>query len=117
MVDRRIRYLAPMPSLATDADIVSIPKVELHIHLNGSITEATASELARRHGADPVEALQLVNGRYPGHYPNFGGFLDAYLLANGFVITTSARHRTSTSVSSPRSRRIQPRSSGATGST
>jgi len=87
MVDRRIRYLALMPELATDADIVSIPKVELHIHVNGSITEATASELARRHGADPVEALKLVNGRYPGKYPNFGGFLDAYLLANGFVIT------------------------------
>ncbi len=76
-----------MRELATDADIVSIPKVELHIHLNGSITEATASALARRHGADPDEALRLVRGRYPGHYPNFGGFLDAYMLANNFVRT------------------------------
>ncbi|MEO5704187.1 MAG: adenosine deaminase [Candidatus Limnocylindrales bacterium] len=72
---------------ATDGDIVSIPKVELHIHLNGSITEATASTLARRHGADPDQALQLVSGRYPGHYSNFGGFLDAYMLANNFVRT------------------------------
>lgn len=76
-----------MPELATDADIVSIPKVELHIHLNGSITEATASALARRHGAEPAEALNLVDGRYPGHYENFGGFLDAYMLANSFVRT------------------------------
>ncbi len=76
-----------MPELATEADIVSIPKVELHIHLNGSITEATASTLARRHGADPEQALLLVDGRYPGRYPNFGGFLDAYMLANNFVQT------------------------------
>ncbi len=76
-----------MRELATDADIVSIQKVELHIHLNGSINEATASTLARRHGADPDEALQLVHGRYPGRYSNFGGFLDAYMLANNFVRT------------------------------
>lgn len=76
-----------MTNLATERDILTIPKVELHIHLNGSITEATASELARRHGADPTEALQLVEGRYPGRYTDFGGFLHAYLLANVFVRT------------------------------
>lgn len=76
-----------MVDRATDQDIVGVPKVELHVHLNGSITEATASELARRHGADPREALRLVDGRYPGSYPNFGGFLDVYLAANAFVRT------------------------------
>lgn len=76
-----------MGDRATDHDVVSIPKVELHVHLNGSIAEATASELARRHGADPREALRLVDGRYPGRYPNFEGFLDTYLAANQFVRT------------------------------
>ena len=76
-----------MPELASDADIVSIPKVELHVHLNGSISEATASELARRHGEDPAEALGLVDGRYPGPYADFGGFLKAYMRANSFVRT------------------------------
>lgn len=76
-----------MTDLATERDITTIPKVELHVHLNGSITESTASELARRHGADPSQALKLVNGRYPGRYPDFGGFLDAYLAANEFVRT------------------------------
>lgn len=76
-----------MAGPASNADIVSIPKVELHIHLNGSITEATASTLARRHGADPQSALGLVDGRYPGRYRNFQGFLDAYLAANQFVQT------------------------------
>ena len=76
-----------MAELATEPDIESIPKVELHIHLNGSITESTASTLASRHGADPATALRLRDGRYPGHYANFGGFLDAYMLANSFVRT------------------------------
>ena len=77
-----------MPGRATDHDLITVPKVELHIHLNGSITEATASELARRHGADPAEALVLdERGRYPMHYPDFEGFLAAYLAANEFVRT------------------------------
>jgi len=76
-----------MADLASERDIATVPKVELHVHLNGSITEATASALARRHGADPETALRLVDGRYPGSYPNFGGFLDAYMAANEFVRT------------------------------
>jgi aminodeoxyfutalosine deaminase len=76
-----------MASLATEHDIVSIPKVELHIHFGGSISEATAATLARRHGADPEQALILRDGRYPGIYPEFQGFLDAYLAANQFVRT------------------------------
>jgi adenosine deaminase len=71
----------------TDADLAAPPKVELHVHLNGSISEATASTLARRHGADPAAALTLVDGRYPGTYRDFQGFLDAYLAANAFVRT------------------------------
>ena len=76
-----------MVVLASQRDIASLPKVELHVHLNGSITEATASTLARRHGADPDTSLGLVGGRYPGTYGDFQGFLDAYLLANSFVRT------------------------------
>lgn len=76
-----------MPQLATERDITTLPKVELHVHLNGSIREATAATLARRHGEDPDAALRLVDGRYPGHYADFGGFLDAYLRANQFVRT------------------------------
>jgi adenosine deaminase len=76
-----------MADLASERDIVTVPRVELHIHLQGSITEATASALAHRHGADPREALKLVDGRYPSSYPNFEGFLDAYLATNAFVRT------------------------------
>jgi adenosine deaminase len=84
---RRPRRIDPVSELATERDILTVPKVELHVHLNGSIREEIASELARRHGADPATALELVDGRYVGRWPDFGGFLNAYLLANGFVRT------------------------------
>ena len=73
--------------LATERDIVTVPKIELHIHLNGAITETTAARLATRHGADPATELRLVDGRYPGSYADFAGFLDAYMSANQFVRT------------------------------
>jgi len=77
-----------MAELATERDITTIPKAELHVHLGGAISEQTAIVLARRHGeADPAAALQLVDGRYPGRYPAFQGFLDAYMRANAFVRT------------------------------
>jgi adenosine deaminase len=77
-----------MANLATEQDVLAIPKVELHIHLGGAISESTAATLARRHGeADPSTSLQLVDGRYPGRYREFQGFLDAYMLANQFVRT------------------------------
>ncbi len=76
-----------MVELASDQDIVSIPKVELHVHLGGAITEATASQLARRHGADPAVALRLKDGRYPDHYHHFPDFLATYLATNEFVRT------------------------------
>ncbi len=76
-----------MTDLATERDIATVPKVELHVHLNGTISEATAATLARRHGADPSEALILVDGQYPGYYPDFRAFLDAYMAANEFVRT------------------------------
>lgn len=80
---------ASAPGPATEQDVRTVPKVELHIHLNGSITETTASRLAARHGADPATELRLVDGRYPGTYRDFGGFLDAYMSANQFVRTAA----------------------------
>ena len=37
---------------ATLADIASIPKIELHVHFGGSVTEETATGLARRQGLE-----------------------------------------------------------------
>ena len=76
-----------MSALASEHDIVSVPKVELHLHFGGSITEATAATLARRHGQDPARALVLRGGRYPAPYADFRGFLRAFLAANQFIKT------------------------------
>ena len=79
--------LRRMSAIATDDDIRTLPKVELHVHLNGSISERTASVLAKKYGADPDEALLLNGGRYPARHTDFGGFLEVYMAANSFVRT------------------------------
>ena len=49
-------------AIASDAFIKALPKVELHVHLEGSIRPATLLELAHRHNeplpADTVEGLE-----------------------------------------------------------
>jgi len=61
--------------------IASLPKAELHLHLEGSIRPAIASALAARHGVELAEAE--VRRRYA--YTNFAGFLDAFKWVTSFV--------------------------------
>src|SRR5258706_13354764 len=55
--------------------ILSLPKAELHLHLEGSIEPSTLLELRQRHGmagASLSEVEQLYN------YSDFSGFLTAF---------------------------------------
>jgi aminodeoxyfutalosine deaminase len=61
--------------------IASLPKAELHLHLEGSIRPAIASALAARHGVKLEE--EEVRRRYA--YTNFAGFLDAFKWVTSFV--------------------------------
>jgi aminodeoxyfutalosine deaminase len=61
--------------------IASLPKAELHLHLEGSIRPAIASALAARHGVGLAE--EEVRRRYA--YTNFAGFLDAFKWVTSFV--------------------------------
>jgi aminodeoxyfutalosine deaminase len=61
--------------------IASLPKAELHLHLEGSIRPAIASALAARHGVALEE--EEVRRRYA--YTNFAGFLDAFKWVTSFV--------------------------------
>ncbi len=61
--------------------IASLPKAELHLHLEGSIRPAIASALAARHGVTLAE--EEVRRRYS--YTDFAGFLDAFKWVTSFV--------------------------------
>lgn len=74
-------------SPVTDADLVALPKVELHVHLEGTITPETAIALARAHGELPDRVLPLVDGAYPARYRDFDQFVELYLAVSSQVRT------------------------------
>lgn len=53
-----------------------IPKVELHVHLEGSIAPALLRRLAARNGIALPPSLIAAGERYP--FADFAGFLDAF---------------------------------------
>jgi aminodeoxyfutalosine deaminase len=64
--------------------ILSLPKAELHLHLEGSIQPSTLVELRQRHsmeGASLAEVRQLYN------YKDFKGFLSAFKDVTGHLRT------------------------------
>jgi adenosine deaminase len=63
------------------AAIRTLPKAELHLHLEGSIRPDTAVELAARHGVALTE--QDAELRY--RYTDFSGFLDAFKWVTAFL--------------------------------
>jgi aminodeoxyfutalosine deaminase len=69
--------------------IALLPKVELHVHLEGTISAVTAAALARARGEDPAQALVLdpsVDGpRYPHPFRDFLHFVDTFLASSAQV--------------------------------
>ena len=64
--------------------ILSLPKAELHLHLEGSIEPSTLLDLRQRHGMDGAslaEVEQLYN------YKDFAGFLTAFKDVTGHLRT------------------------------
>lgn len=73
-----------MPEI-DEVRLQSVPKVELHVHLEGSITPEMALALAARHGTDPA-SLGLLDGRYP-RFNSLGDFIDVYLAVSANIRT------------------------------
>ncbi len=73
-----------MDSRSPNAFILSLPKAELHLHLEGSIEPSTLLELRQRHGmegASLAEVEQLYN------FKDFAGFLSAFKDVTGHLRT------------------------------
>jgi len=56
--------------------LLTLPKAELHLHLEGSIEPATLLELKQRHGMPGAEDVAAVERLY--RYQDFAGFLMAF---------------------------------------
>ena len=63
------------------ATIATLPKAELHLHLEGSIQPAVAVALAKRRGANLTE--EQVRKRYA--YSNFTEFIEAFKWVTSFL--------------------------------
>jgi len=70
-----------VPAIPFPERIASLPKAELHLHLEGSIRPQIACELAARHGVKLTE--DEVRRRYA--YQEFAGFLDAFKWVTSFL--------------------------------
>jgi adenosine deaminase len=76
--------------VVVDERVASLPKVELHVHLEGTISARTAADLAAGRGQDPAEVLVLDRDRSDGpHYPHpfrdFLHFVDTFLASSAQV--------------------------------
>ena len=67
---------SPLP-----ARIASLPKAELHLHLEGSIQPQTVRLLTERHGVSLT--VEDIRQRYA--YRDFAGFIDAFKWVTSFV--------------------------------
>jgi len=73
-----------MDSSSSKSFLLTLPKAELHLHLEGSIAPATLLELRQRHGEEAstlAEVEQLYN------FANFDGFLVAFKDVTGHLRT------------------------------
>ncbi len=67
--------------------LATLPKVELHVHLEGTIDATTAAALARGHGEDPARVLVLERDAYPDPFRDFAHFVACFLATSAQVRT------------------------------
>jgi aminodeoxyfutalosine deaminase len=61
---------------------VTYPKIELHVHLEGTVRPETLLEIARRNGYElPVDSAEGVRALY--EYRDFAHFIEVFMLTSG----------------------------------
>jgi adenosine deaminase len=72
--------------MSVESFIRAMPKVELHVHLEGAIAPATLLELAQRHQvALPASTVEGLREWYT--FTDFDHFLDVYMTVSGCIRT------------------------------
>jgi aminodeoxyfutalosine deaminase len=71
----------PAASIMLPESVASLPKAELHLHLEGSVQPGTACALAARHSVTVTE--EEVRRRYA--YQNFSEFLETFKWVTSFL--------------------------------
>ena len=61
----------------------AIPKVEIHVHLEGAIPLSALVELIRKYGAGAVRSLGDLEARF--RYRDFPHFIETWIWKNGFL--------------------------------
>jgi aminodeoxyfutalosine deaminase len=71
----------------------AVPKIELHVHLEGSIRPATLLEIARRNGESlPAESVEELEKLY--EFTDFAHFIDVWILTTNCLRTGDDFRRT-----------------------
>ena len=73
----------PEPSVMSDW-LERLPKVELHLHIEGAIPHAALWELIQKYGGDPrAPSLEALPGVF--RYRDFPEFIDTWMWKQGFI--------------------------------
>ena len=72
-----------------------VPKVELHLHLEGAIPHDALWELVQKYGGDPsVPHLEALERRF--EYRDFAHFIETWIWKNGFLWPGNSRRQVPT---------------------
>lgn len=70
--------------MSTESWFERLPKLELHLHLEGAIPHPALWELIRKYGGDPsVPSLEALEQRF--RYRDFAHFIETWVWKNGFL--------------------------------
>jgi adenosine deaminase len=77
-------------SVSIEDFVKSLPKAELHLHLEGAVTATTAVELSRKHG---LATQNFEDASKLFDFPDLGAFLKAYDLICRSIVDAGDFHR------------------------
>jgi len=77
-------------SLDLEQFVIALPKAELHLHLEGAVSSATALELARKHCL-PTRDFEDASKAF--HFPDLAAFLKAYDVICRSIVDAEDFHR------------------------